>query len=69
MSKARAVLAQAARAEVEAADELAHDQQVDAVRARRPQVRVDVELAAQADQALLGPHVGAVELRVSPTGA
>ena len=46
-----AVVARAARAVVEAADELAHDQQVDPVAERRAEVRVDVELAAQADQA------------------
>ncbi len=56
------VVADAALAVVEAADELAHDEEVDALAARRTQVRVDVELAAQADEALLGPHVGAVEL-------
>ena len=57
-----AVVADAAGAVVEAADELADDEKVDAVAARRPQVRVDVELAAQADEALLGPHGPAVEL-------
>ena len=61
----RAVLANAARAEVEAADELAHDQDVDAVGDRRAQVRVGVERGAQREQALLGPHVRAVELGVA----
>ena len=56
------VVADAALAVVEAADELAHDQEVDALAARRTEVGVDVELAAQADEALLGPNVGAVEL-------
>ena len=53
------------RAEVEPADELADDQQIDARPARGPQVRVDVELAAQAEQPLLRPHVGGVELRIA----
>ena len=59
----RAVFAHAARTEVQAADELAHDEHVDVVEHRRPQVRVRVERRAQREQALLGPHVGRVELR------
>ena len=42
--------------------QLADDQQIDAVAARRPKIRVDVELAAQTDQALFGSHGRAVEL-------
>jgi hypothetical protein len=42
----RPVLTDAALAVVEPADELAHDDQVDAVAACRAQVRVDIELAA-----------------------
>ena len=53
------VVAHAARAEVEAADELAHDQHVDVAGDRRTQVRVRVERGAQAEQPLLRPHVGA----------
>ena len=49
-----AVVANAARAVVEAADELAHDQQVDPVGDRRAQVREDVELAADADSPASG---------------
>ena len=60
-----AVVADAARAVVEAADQLAHDQQVDAVGDRGAQVREDVELAAEADQARLGPHAPAVPLRAA----
>ena len=52
-----------ARAVVEAADELADDEEVDALSAGRAQVRVDVELARRPDQAVLGRTVGAVELR------
>jgi hypothetical protein len=48
---------------VEAADELPHDDEVDAVGACRAEVRVDVELPAEADQPVLGPHLRAVELR------
>src|SRR5947209_6238369 len=50
-----AVLAPAAGAEVEAADELAHDEQVDPAVAGGAQVRVDVELAAKPEEPLLGP--------------
>jgi len=50
-------------AEVEPADELADDQQVDAVAPRGAKIRVDVELAPKTDQALLGAHRCAVELR------
>ncbi len=56
------VFADAALAVVEAADKLADDEEVDALAARRAQVRVDVQRAAQPDEALLGPHLGAVEL-------
>jgi hypothetical protein len=38
------ILANAARAEVEATHELSHDEDVDRVAAGRPEVRVDVEL-------------------------
>ena len=57
-----AVVADAAGAVVEAADQLADDEQVDAVAAGGAEVRVDVELAAQPDEALLGPDGCAVEL-------
>ena len=52
----RPVVAGALRAEVEPADELAHDHEVDPSGARRPEVRVDAELLAQAEQPLLGTH-------------
>ena len=58
-----AVGAPAARAVVEAADELADDQQVDAGAGGGTQVRVDVERAPEGDQALLRPHRSALELR------
>ena len=51
-----AVVARALGAEVEAAGELAHDQQVDPLRAGRPEVRVDAELLAQSEQTLFGPN-------------
>src|SRR5207248_1818860 len=50
-----AVLEPPAAAVVEAADELAHDHEIDALAHRRAQVGVDVELLAEPDQALLGP--------------
>ncbi len=61
----RAVFADAPRAVVEAADELADDDQVDAPGMRRAQVRVDAELRAQPQEALLGPDVGCVELGIA----
>ena len=45
-----AVVACALRPEVEAADELADDDQVDPVTARRPKIRVDAELLPQAEE-------------------
>ncbi len=59
----RAVRTPAAGAVVEAADELADDQQVDARPGGGTQVRVDVERPAERDQALLRPHRRAFELR------
>ena len=56
------VLADPLLAEVEAADELADDHDVDPGRARGPEVRVDAELLAQAEEPLLGPHRLALEL-------
>ena len=52
----RAVLARALLAEVEAADELADDHEVDPLGAGGPKIRVDAELPAQAQQALLRPY-------------
>ncbi len=57
-----AVLPRAALAEVETADELSHDHDVDPLAAGGPQVRVDAELLAQAEQALLRPHRLSLEL-------
>ena len=57
-----AVVADAAGAEVEAADELAHDHEIDRAVLRGPQVRVHVELGAEPEHALLGPDVSRVEL-------
>ena len=59
-----AVVADTPGAEVDAADELAQEQQVDAVLPRRTEVRVDVELGAQAHDALLRADVRGVEVRV-----
>ena len=59
----RAVGEPAAGAVVEAADELADDQQVSAGTGGGTQVRVDVESATEGDQALLRPHGCALELR------
>ena len=59
------VVANALRAEVETADELADDQHVDVAEHRRTEVRVRVERAAQPEQPLLRAHVGRVELRVA----
>ena len=53
----------AAGAVVEAADELANDQKIDAGTGRGAQVRVDVEGAPEGDQALLRTHRCALELR------
>ena len=61
----RAVLANPAGAEVEAADQLPDDEQVDPLAARGPEVRVDVELAAKAQEPLLGTHLGPVEARIA----
>ena len=58
----RAVLADALLAEVEPADELPHDHDVDSGAARRAEVRVDAELLAQAEQPLLRTHRLALEL-------
>ena len=63
-----AVLARALLTEVETADELAHDHHVDPGAARRAQVRVDPELLAQREQALLRPHRLALELRQADRG-
>src|SRR5207253_2979068 len=60
-----AVLADAAGAVVEAGDELAHDYEVDAVAERGPEVLVERELAAQVDQALLGPDRAAFPARAA----
>src|SRR5207248_4957216 len=59
-----AVVTDAARAEVEPADKLADDDQVDRALPRGAQVGVDVELAAEAEQPRFGPHRAPV-----PTGA
>ena len=56
------VVARALGAEVEPADELAHDHHVDPRSARRPQIRVDAELLAEPEQPLLGPNGLALEL-------
>ena len=61
----RAVVAHAARAKVEPADELAHDEQIHVAPHGRPQVRVRVQRSAQAQQSLLGPHVRCVEFGVA----
>ena len=61
----RSVVADAARAEVETADELAHDEHVDVAEDGGAQVRVRVERRAQAQQPLLGPHVRSVELGIA----
>ena len=57
----RPVLAGALRPVVEAADQLADDQQVDLPLPGRAQVRVDVESLSQRDEPLLGTDVGRVE--------
>ena len=56
------VLADPLLAEVEAADELPHDHDVDPRCPRRPEVRVDAELLAQTEEALLRAHRLAFEL-------
>ena len=56
------VLTLALGAEVETADELTHDEHVDALGARRPEVRVDVQLLAKPQQPLLRPHRLPLEL-------
>ena len=61
----RSVLPHAALPEVEPADELAHDEDVDLPLLRGAQVRVDVELGAKAEHALLRTHLGRVELGVA----
>jgi hypothetical protein len=58
----RAVVARALLAEIEAADQLADDHEVDPLRTGGPKVRVDAELPAQAQQALLRPHRPPFEL-------
>ena len=63
-----AVVAGALGAEVEAADELAHDHHVDARSASRSQVRVDAELLAEPEQPLLGPNGLALELGEPDSG-
>src|SRR3954447_6514985 len=60
-----AVLADATRAEVEPADELADDEHVDPVGNRGPQVRIRVERRTQGKEPLLRANVCAVELRVA----
>ena len=60
-----AVGAHAAGAEVQPADQLAHDQKIDPALRRRAQVRVDVECLAQPEKALLGPHRAAVPARAA----
>src|SRR5439155_7781668 len=54
------VLARSARAEVQPADQLTDDDEVDFALLRRAQVRVDVERLAQPEQPLLGPDGAAV---------
>jgi len=61
----RSVLAHATLPEVEPADELAHDEDVDLPLLRGAQVRVDVELGAKAEHALLRTHLGGIELGVA----
>ena len=61
----RSVLAHAARAEVEAADELANEEQIDVAPDRRAKVRVDVELGPQLQHPLLRANVGSVELGIA----
>ena len=61
----RAVFAHALRAEVEPADELAHDEHVDVVQHGRTEVRVHVERRPQGEQPLLGADVRGIELRVA----
>ena len=61
----RPVVADTARPEVEAADELADDQEVDLTETRRAEIRVNVELGAQPEHPLLGPDVGCVELGIA----
>ena len=59
----RAVVARALRAEVEPADELADDEQVDpGRRLRGAEVRVDAELLPEPEEALLGADGLALEL-------
>ena len=57
-----AVVAGALGAEVEPADELAHDHHVDPGSTCRPQVRIDAELPAEPEQPLLGANGLALEL-------
>ena len=54
----------AALPEVESADELAHDEDVDVPLLRGAQVGVDVELGPKAEHALLGADLSGVELGV-----
>ena len=61
----RSVVEYAAPSVVEAADELAHDDEVDAGSPRRTEVRVDVELASESDQALLGVDFTALPTRAA----
>ena len=64
----RAVLAPSLLAVVEAAGELADDEDVDALGTNRPEVREDAELLAEAKQALLGADGGSLELRRADGG-
>ena len=64
----RSVLAPSLLAVVEAAGELADDEDVDALGTNRPEVRVDAELLAEPQQTLLGPDRGALELRRAHSG-
>jgi hypothetical protein len=59
------VLPRAARAEVEAADQLANDQDVHAVEHRRAEIRVRVERRPERQQSLLGSYVCRIELRIA----
>ena len=61
----RAVLAYTLRAEVEAAHELAHDDEVDGALFCWAEVRIHVELRAEPQHSLLRAHVGGVELGVA----
>lgn len=64
----RPVVAGALLPEVEPADKLADDQEVDPLRARGSQVRVDAELLPEREESLLRSDRGTLELE-QPDGA